>query len=176
MRQVSPAPHGTRAIDDADHVEPLQHRDRQRQGARQKATGQRIQARESSCQIIERAGRFEPIAAAEFCHNTMAYFTGGVAEALDQVNVLVRAISLADLLEAHEHFPYIIRPKRSQSKKVLALKWARWSLDFPQQNGALVRISTLLQQVRIELATPPGLALLLIAESGTQPGGCGKQA
>src|SRR6266567_6212035 len=176
MRQVSPAPHGTRAIDDADHVELPQDRDQQRQGARQKATGERIQARESSRQIIERTGRFEPTAAAEFCHNTMAYFTGGVAEALDQVNVLVRAISLADLLETHEHFPNIIRSEAELRKYTHPPKCARWSLDFPQQNGALVRISTLLQQVRIELATPPGLALLLIAESGTQPGGCGKQA
>ncbi len=116
MREVGPAPHGTGAIDDADHLETLEHRHQQRQGARQEATGERIQARESSRQIIERTGRFEPIAAAEFCHNTMAHFTGSVAEALDQVNVLIRAISLADLLETHEHFPNIIRPEAALHK------------------------------------------------------------
>jgi hypothetical protein len=109
MRELSPAPHRAGAIDDADHVQTPQHGDQQGQAARHEATWQRIQAREPGRQIIERAGRLEAIAAAKLCHNTMPHFTAGVAEALDEVNVFVRAISLADLLEAHKHFPNSIR-------------------------------------------------------------------
>ena len=131
MGQPGPAPHRAGPIDDRGELQPLQHRDHQRQRPDQVAARGRIEPGERTGQVVQGAGVLEPVPATEVCHNTMADLAVLAPEALDDVHVLVHTPALTHLLHPHIHFPNILEPSANPSGGSTTIK----NPSFPQHQA-----------------------------------------
>jgi hypothetical protein len=105
---MRPAAHGAGPIHDAHQVQALQHRGHKGQGTAEVDARLRVQPGERSGQVVEGSRVLEAVTTSQVCHNTMADLALSIPVSLHDVDVLVDAACLADLLDPDEHFPYII--------------------------------------------------------------------